>query len=51
MTGVLEVEGDMLAIQLETTTIKGEPITRVLRWRRVALHKTKEAALGAASKF
>ena len=32
----LTVNGDSLVIQLETTTIEGEPITRTLTWKRVA---------------
>ena len=36
VTRALHVEGDALVIRLETTTTEGEPVTRVLRWRRVA---------------
>lgn len=32
----LTVDGDSLTIQLETTTIDGEPIVRTLTWERVA---------------
>jgi hypothetical protein len=32
----LTVNGDGLVIQLETTTPEGEPVTRTLRWERVA---------------
>jgi hypothetical protein len=31
----LSVDGDRLRIQLETTTLDGEPITRTLTWERV----------------
>jgi hypothetical protein len=31
----LSVDGDRLQIQLETTTLDGEPITRTLTWERV----------------
>jgi hypothetical protein len=31
----LTVNGDILVIQLETTTLEGEPITRTLTWERV----------------
>jgi len=30
------VDGDSLVIQLETTTLEGEPVTRTLTWERVA---------------
>lgn len=36
VTRALHVEGDTLTIRLETTATEGEPITRTLRWRRVA---------------
>ena len=36
LTRAMAVDGDELVIQLETTSMDGEPITRVLRWRRVA---------------
>jgi len=32
----LTVNGDNLVIQLETTTLEGEPVTRTLTWERVA---------------
>lgn len=32
----LTVTGDNLVIQLETTTLEGEPVTRTLTWERVA---------------
>ena len=32
----LTVNGDSLVIQLETTTLEGEPVTRTLTWERVA---------------
>jgi hypothetical protein len=32
----LTVNGDGLVIQLETTTIEGEPVVRTLTWERVA---------------
>jgi len=32
----LTVDGDNLVIQLETTTLEGEPVTRTLTWERVA---------------
>ena len=32
----LSVNGDSLVIQLETTTIEGEPVVRTLTWERVA---------------
>ena len=32
----LTVDGDSLVIQLETTTIEGEPVVRTLTWERVA---------------
>ena len=35
LTRTMTVVDDELAIQLETTTPNGEPITRCLRWRRV----------------
>lgn len=31
----LRVEGDRLVIRLDTTTLEGEAITRVLTWRRI----------------
>ena len=36
VTRRLTVAGDRLQIQLETTTLEGEPITRTLLWERVA---------------
>jgi hypothetical protein len=35
LTRAMAVDGDELTIRLDTTTIDGEPIMRVLRWRRV----------------
>jgi hypothetical protein len=35
LTRAMTVNGDELTIQLDTTTIQGELITRLLRWRRV----------------
>jgi hypothetical protein len=35
LTRAMAVEGDELTIHLDTVTIDGEPITRVLRWQRV----------------
>ena len=35
LTRAMAVDGDELTVRLDTTTIDGEPITRVLRWRRV----------------
>lgn len=32
----LTVDGDTLVIELETTTLEGEPVTRTLTWERVA---------------
>lgn len=32
----LRVSGDSLVIELETTTLDGEPVTRTLTWERVA---------------
>lgn len=32
----LTVHGDSLIIELETTTLEGEPVTRTLTWERVA---------------
>ena len=32
----LTVNGDRLVIELETTTLEGEPVTRTLTWERVA---------------
>lgn len=32
----LTVNDDILVIQLETTTLEGEPVTRTLTWERVA---------------
>ena len=32
----LTVSGNTLVIQLETTTLEGEPVTRTLTWERVA---------------
>jgi hypothetical protein len=32
----LAVDGDTLVIQLQTTTLEGEPVTRTLTWERVA---------------
>ena len=31
----LQVNGDQLTIQLDTTTQEGEPVTRTLTWRRI----------------
>jgi hypothetical protein len=36
ITRSIEVHGDELAILLQTSTSDGEPITRTLRWQRVA---------------
>ena len=36
LTRNLRVEGDELLIQLATTGAEGEPLTRTLRWRRIA---------------
>ena len=36
VTRRLTVAGDRLQIQLETTTLEGEPVTRTLLWERVA---------------
>jgi hypothetical protein len=35
ITRPMRVEGDVLAIELDTTTIDGEPVTRTLIWERV----------------
>jgi len=32
----LQVEGDKLTIQLDTTTQEGEPVTRTLTWKRIS---------------
>lgn len=31
----LEVDGNRLRIQLDTTTVEGEPVTRTLTWQRI----------------
>ncbi len=36
LTRAMTVEGDTLTIQLETTSVDGEPIIRTLRWQRAA---------------
>ena len=36
LTRVMSVEADVLTIELATTTVAGEPVTRTLRWRRIA---------------
>lgn len=36
LTRAMEVVGDLLTIRLATTDAGGEPVTRILRWRRVA---------------
>jgi len=35
LTRAMTVEGDELKIELETTSLEGEPVTRTLRWKRV----------------
>lgn len=35
LTRGMTVEGDALTIELETTSVEGEPVTRTLRWKRV----------------
>ena len=35
LTREMAVEGDALTIELETTSVEGEPVTRTLRWKRV----------------
>jgi hypothetical protein len=35
LTRAMTVEGDRLLIQLRTTSVAGEPVTRTLVWRRV----------------
>lgn len=35
LTREMTVEGDELKIELETTSVEGEPVTRTLRWKRV----------------
>ena len=35
ITRALRVQGDRLVIQLETTAVGGEPVTRTLTWERV----------------
>jgi hypothetical protein len=35
LTRAMTVEGDALKIELETTSLEGEPVTRTLRWKRV----------------
>jgi hypothetical protein len=35
LTRAMTVEGDRLSIQLRTTSVEGEAITRTLVWRRV----------------
>jgi hypothetical protein len=35
LTRGMSVEGDALTIELETTSVEGEPVTRTLRWKRV----------------
>jgi hypothetical protein len=35
LTRVMTVEGDRLTIRLETTSARGEPVTRTLTWKRV----------------
>jgi len=36
ITRAMSVDGDTLLISLNTTSFHGEPVTRTLRWRRVA---------------
>jgi hypothetical protein len=36
LTRQLSVDGDILTIELDTTTADGEPVRRTLRWQRVA---------------
>lgn len=35
LTRAMTVEGDELTISLETTSVTGEAVTRILKWRRV----------------
>ena len=35
LTRGMAVDGDELKIELETTSVEGEPVTRTLRWKRV----------------
>jgi hypothetical protein len=35
LTRGMTVEGDELTIELKTTSIGGEPVTRTLRWKRI----------------
>jgi hypothetical protein len=35
LTRGMTVAGDTLTIELETTSVEGEPVTRTLRWKRV----------------
>ena len=35
LTRAMTVQGDELTIELKTTSIEGEPVTRTLRWKRV----------------
>ena len=35
LTRGMSVDGDELKIELETTSVDGEPVTRTLRWQRV----------------
>lgn len=36
VTRPMEVDGDELTLCLPTTAVDGEPVTRTLKWRRVA---------------
>lgn len=36
LTRQMVVEGDILTLELPTTSVDGTPVTRTLRWRRVA---------------
>lgn len=36
LTRAMTVKGDELVIQLETTSVEGEPVIRTLKWQRVA---------------
>lgn len=35
VTRVLEIDGDELTIRLPTTAMNGEPVDRLLKWRRI----------------
>ena len=35
LTREMVVDGDTLSLQLQTTSVQGEKVTRTLRWRRV----------------